>query len=105
MIPPYISSHDFALAHLLLRECVGVRAISDEEFQRIKTNALNFLPEDQQTMLKDVYPSKNPEDYSNDVRDLSQVILTMFNRKVKQTNEITREDQKKMLLSSCDGAL
>lgn len=100
-----ISSHTFALAHQLLRECVGVKAISDEEFIRIKTNALNYLPDDQQTMLKDITPSKIAADYPQEVRDVAQTILDLHNRKVRKDHEETRTDERKSLLSSQDSAL
>lgn len=105
MIPTFVTSLDFALAHQLLRECLGVKAITDDEFHRIKLNALNSLPDDQQTPLRDITPSKNPEDYCDTVREVAQKILDLHNKKIKQNDEEMRKDKKKLLLSSADEAL
>ena len=72
---------------------------------RIKMNALLTLSEDHQTPLRDITPSKNPEDYSDQVREVAQIILTLHNKKMRENDEKERKDKKKLLLQTVDDAL
>lgn len=81
-MPVFISCYDMAMAHLFVRSVMGRIIVTDAEFDRLKQLGINSLSEDHQTLLKDITPSTNPEDYPYEVKEIAEKLCADYDKKL-----------------------